>query len=186
MNDFLSQFEKQPKALKIGILCFLLLLIAFVEYQFFISSRNEVMNKNEKEIAKLQKDYSESQAIADNLENFIAQVAFLDEELKRALLLLPNEEDIQGVLRAVSKEANITNVRLISFKPQSRANKGFYSSLTMTIKFEGSFHDIAKFIDRVGKLKRIINVSDIVFERVGGKSHTVSAKATTYMFGGNA
>lgn len=185
MNEFLSQFEKQPRALKVGVLCFLLLLIVFVEYQFFVSPRNVEIDKNEKEISKLEKDYSESQAIADNLENFIAQVAFLDEELKRALLLLPNEEDIQGVLRVISKEANITNIRLVSFKPQNRANKGFYSSLTMTIKFEGSFHDIAKFIDRVGKLKRIINVSDIVFERVSGNSLTVTAKATTYMFGGN-
>ncbi|HMQ11787.1 MAG TPA: type 4a pilus biogenesis protein PilO [Oligoflexia bacterium] len=186
MNQFLAQFEKQPKALKMGVLCFLLLVILFVEYQFFISSRNAEIDKNQKEISKLEKEYSESQAIADNLESFIAQVAFLDEELKRALLLLPNEEDIQGVLRAISKEANVTNVRLISFKPQNRANKGFYASLTMTIKFEGSFHDIAKFIDRVGKLKRIINVSDIVFERVADKSLTVTAKATTYMFGGNS
>jgi hypothetical protein len=58
----------------------------------------------------------------------------------------------------------------------------------LDVTLRGSYHRLAEFIDRTGKLDRIINVSNIVFTKLQATNNDteteISARVTTYMFGG--
>jgi Tfp pilus assembly protein PilO len=77
---------------------------------------------------------------------------------------------------------------MLTFKPGGTSKKGFYSDLTLDVTLRGSYHRLAEFIDRTGKLDRIINVSNIVFTKLQATNNDtdteISARVTTYMFGG--
>lgn len=188
MNKILDQFEKQPLAVKLGILLLVVAIMGVLEYQMYYAPKMEEISNLDKQSAALKVKLTENQAIADNLPKFREEVDILNEELKRAVELLPNDAEIHGLYRQLSNEAKKTNVDLVNFRPGGRSDHGFYSSLDMQIKIEGSFFDIASFIDQVGKLSRIINISDLVFSGASVQGNltkmTVDAKATTFMFSG--
>jgi type IV pilus assembly protein PilO len=188
MSKILEQFAKAALIVKLFVLAVILAIVAGVEYQVVYSPLKEDLGRLRKQSADLKVKLLENQAIADNLPKFQEEVNILNEQLKQALALLPNEADVHSLFRQLSIVAKKTNVALLSFRPAGQAKQGFYDSLGMDLKIEGTYHDIAVFIDQVGKLSRIVNVSNLVFsspKAVGNAiSLQVDCRATTFMFSG--
>ena len=188
MMKILEQFSKQPLSLKIGFLIILLVVIAAVEYQTIYVPKKDELERLKKQSANLKVKLLENQAIADNLPKFQEEVNILNEQLDQAVSLLPNDADIHSLYRQLAIVAKKTNVELLKFRPAGNKSNGFYSDINMELKIDGTFHDIAMFIDQVGKLNRIVNISNIVFSqpKVKGTSvHlSIDCKATTFMFNG--
>lgn len=188
MMKLLEQFGKAPLAFKLGALVAILIVIAVVEYQVVFKPKKDEVDRLKKQSVELKVKLLENQAIADNLPKFQEEVNILNEQLKQALALLPNEADVHTLFRHLSIVAKKTNVALLSFRPAGQASHGFYNDLSMELKIDGTYHDIAVFIDQVGKLSRIVNISNLVFSspRIQGNSIllTVDCRATTFMFAG--
>lgn len=186
--DFLEQFSKQPLAAKIGILVILLVAIFVIEFWVILDPKKQELKGLEKKREDLKVQLLENQAIAENLPKFQEEVNILNEQLKQAVALLPNEADVHSLFRQLSIVAKKTNIDLLSFKPAGQNSHGFYNDLSMDLKIDGTYHDIAMFIDQVGKLSRIVNVSNIVFSSIRPSGNaiflTVNCRATTFMFSG--
>ncbi len=190
MNKILDFVSKQPLAIKAGILAVALAIMALLEYQV----RYLPLDVKHKDLIKrrdeLQVKLLENQAVADNLPLFQEEVNVLNEQLKQAVSLLPNEADIHSILRQLSLLARKSNVDLLFFKPGSVVSRGFYSEISVDLKLEGTYNDIAIYLDQLGKLSRIINVQDLTFsnQRQEGRlmRMTIDCRATTFMFRGGA
>jgi type IV pilus assembly protein PilO len=184
----LDQFGKQPLAIKLAVLAIVLIGIAGAEYQVFFVPKRDEFRALKKKSDELKAKLVENQAVADNLSKFQEEVNILNEQLKQAVALLPNEADIHTIFRNLSIVAKKTNVDLLSFRPGGQGSHGFYNDISMDIRLEGTYHDIATFIDQVGKLPRIMNVSNIVFSapKVTGNIIllNVDCRVTTFMFAG--
>ena len=188
MSKLLEQFAKAALTVKLAVLVVILVIIAGVEYQVFFSQTKQELDRLKRQSAELKVKLLENQAIADNLPKFQEEVNILNEQLKQALALLPNEADVHSLFRQLSIVAKKTNVALLSFRPAGQSSHGFYNDLGMDLKIEGTYNDIAVFIDQVGKLSRIVNISNLVFSspRTAGNVIllTVDCRATTFMFAG--
>ncbi len=191
MNELINQFAKQPLSVKLIVLAVLVVIIIGVEYQVVLVPKKEQLATLRKQSADQNVKLVENQAIAANLPKFQEEVNILNEQLKQAVALLPNEADIHSILRQLSITAKKANIDILEFKPGGQSARDFYSEISMTLKLEGGYHDIAQFIDQVGKLSRIINISDITFtpQKVAAESAAnvmlgVDCKATTFMFRG--
>jgi type IV pilus assembly protein PilO len=188
MTKLLEQFSKAAKSVKFAVLVVIVAIISGVEYQVIYSPMKDDLSRLQKQSAELKVKLLENQAIADNLPKFQEEVNILNEQLKQALALLPNEADVHSLYRQLSIVAKKTNVALLSFRPAGQASQGFYNSLGMELKIEGTYNNIAIFIDQVGKLSRIVNISNLVFSspKIQGNTIllTVDCRATTFMFAG--
>jgi type IV pilus assembly protein PilO len=188
MTKLLEQFAKAALTVKLIALGVVLAIVVAVEYQVFYSQLKQELVRLQRQSAELKVKLLENQAIADNLPKFQEEVNILNEQLKQALALLPNEADVHSLFRQLSIVAKKTNVALLSFRPAGQAGHGFYNDLGMDLRIEGTYHDIAIFIDQVGKLSRIVNVSNLVFSapKIQGNSILlqVDCRATTFMFAG--
>ncbi|MCB0308235.1 MAG: type 4a pilus biogenesis protein PilO [Bdellovibrionales bacterium] len=187
--NVLDQFGKQPVGVKIAFLVVLVLVALGMEYQMFYVEKKENLDRLKKQTADLKVQLIENQAIADNLPKFQEEVNILNEQIKQAVALLPNDADIHELFRQLSIVAKKTNVELLSFRPGGTANHGFYSAVSMDIRIEGHYHDLAVFLDRVGKMRRIVNVSNLVYSapKFVGESPTltIECRTTTYLFSGS-
>ncbi len=47
------------------------------------------------------------------------------------------------------------------FEPQGELEAGFYARIPVKMAVKGNYHSIAVFFDKVAKLARIVNVTDI-------------------------
>ncbi|MCB1198114.1 MAG: type 4a pilus biogenesis protein PilO [Deltaproteobacteria bacterium] len=162
-------------------------IVIFVTLYFLIyDPKVKKLEKKVQESKGLEVKYIENAAIRDNLPKFQEEVNILNQQLERAVTLLPNEANVHNLYKQLFVEAEKANIELLSFKPGSLARKDFYSELKLDVRLRGSYHRIAEFIDRIGKLDRIINVSNINFtNKTVVRNETVlemNTAVTTYTF----
>ncbi len=125
-------------------------------------------------------------AIADDLENYKEQVEKLQIRFTEALQQLPDSKEIDSLLSNVNKQGEESGLEFLLFKPLSEVPREFYAEVPVKILLKGTYLDVAMFFYKVSKLKRIINITNIIMvepREVNGKIIlNTSCVATTFKF----
>ena len=186
MGDFLEQLSKYSTSQKVaGALVIYLIIAAVLWFAFIKPTKDEIMvaqNRN----GKLVTERNENRDIAENRERWERRVEVLNEELAKAIKELPNEREIPELLRRISSIGKKIGLEFLLFQPLPEVPREFYADVPVKLKIEGSFHEVATFFDRIGKLNRIVNIRDISmsspFARSGKIILTTDGTAVTYRF----
>ena len=164
MNEKLEGLIEMPVGKKAAGLGAMVALIAGVYWLMFYSSANTELADLEKEISGsngLRFQVAEQRGIADNLDQFLAEVDTLELELKKALLELPDDREIHTLLAKVSSVGRDAGLEIRIFKEQEEQKKDFYAEVPVEMEVYGTYHQVATFFDEVGHLERIVNLGDI-------------------------
>src|SRR5262249_31201474 len=106
--------------------------------------------------------------------------------LRETTAALPEEKDPQDVLRNLHDIASESSLDISSFKPNAIVAKAQYSEWPIQLGFEGSYHDLGRFFDRLAAMARLISVTDLNIKTrtkpEGRGSVTVTCLATTFVF----
>jgi type IV pilus assembly protein PilO len=136
--------------------------------------------------SSLQTKRDEVKARAENRGVFESELEQLEADLKQALKELPDDREIPGLLSEIDALARKSGLEVRKFQPLSEAAQEYYADVPVQIMMAGSFHEIAIFFDRVGKMSRIVSVADVVLDspiETGSEtSLTVEGKVVTYRF----
>jgi len=193
MEQLIERIAKAPVGLKIGVLAGALVLVTALSYFVFsipygpsISEVEVRIKKVETEQARLERDFTEKQAIANDLNRFRKEKELLEARLTEALSELPEEKNIDELLGLFQDRAQKAGLEISTITPEAEKSEGFYARIPIPMTVTGNFHEIATFFDSLGRLRRIVNVSDISMtspKDVGGKM-VVDSKflVTTFMF----
>jgi type IV pilus assembly protein PilO len=167
-------------------------------YYFLMNPLWEDKGRHEETLQKLRADLQQKQLVAANRPKLEAEIKALEKELDDALVRLPEEKEIPKLLTQVNTLGQQNGLEFLLFRPGAPAKKGFYAEVPIEMRVEGQYHSLGGFLDRVSKLERIVNVSDIRVSPVaapaqrgdrGDRSIVADLKATTYTFlekGGSA
>ncbi|HSB70598.1 MAG TPA: type 4a pilus biogenesis protein PilO [Candidatus Methylomirabilis sp.] len=141
------------------------------------------------ELNRLQTEVAQKRSIAANRVKLEADIKELDKQLAVALVKLPEEKDIPKLLTQINTLGQQNGLEFQLFRPGAPARKGFYAEVPIDIRVEGQYHSLGSFLDRVSKLERIVNVSDIKIspltaqqQQLSGRSLVADLKATTFTF----
>jgi type IV pilus assembly protein PilO len=134
----------------------------------------------------LERKVSEVRAIVANLAAFEQELTELEAKLKQALRQLPDSKELPGLLTDVSSLGKDAGLEFKAFRPQDEVNRDFYAEVPIEVEFSGDYHDIARFFDKVSKLPRIVNVSELNMELANADADEtrlkVKGEATTFRF----
>ncbi|OFV98979.1 MAG: hypothetical protein A3F68_13360 [Acidobacteria bacterium RIFCSPLOWO2_12_FULL_54_10] len=85
----------------------------------------------------------------------------LEVQLQNLQQIVPDEKEVDNLIRQVQAEASVAGVfvRRVTAKPT--VQQELYIAVPFEVEMDGAFYDVMQFYDRVGKLERIINVSDL-------------------------
>ena len=136
--------------------------------------------------AELDKEYIEKTAIANNLNQFRREKELLEQQLREALAELPEEKNIEDLLQVFQDRAIKAGLKIDSIEPKPPATERFYARIPIPMTVKGNYHEIATFFDSLGRMRRIVNVSEVSLsdpKDVGGKV-VLSGKflVTAFMF----
>ena len=136
------------------------------------------------ELDRLETNIRIARVRANNLKRLEADLAKAQGNLKVAIKLLPTTSEIPSLLKNITKLGNDSNLEFLLFRPEKQVSKEFYVEIPVSIEVLGSYHDVATFFDKVGKLDRIVNVVNVNMIPIKALSTTLktSCKATTYRF----
>lgn len=137
-------------------------------------------------LEKTQADVAETRKLALNLPKFKAEFEGLKRDLDNALTELPNSKEIPSLLTTITSAGKASGLDFLSFKPKPETPKDFYSEVPVDITVSGPFTGIANFFVAVGKLPRIVNISNVAFADIrvdkGRNIARVNCQATTFRF----
>jgi type IV pilus assembly protein PilO len=151
-----------------------------------ISDLEKKIHRAQLEQARLDKEYIEKTAIANNLNQFRREKELLEQQLREALAELPEEKNIEDLLQVFQDRALKAGLKIDSIEPKPPTTERFYARIPIPMVVKGNYHEIATFFDSLGRMRRIVNVSDIALsdpKDVGGKI-TLTGKflVTAFMF----
>jgi len=193
MEKLLERINKLPLGQKAGIVAAALVVLTALNYFVVgfdlgssISATEEKIVRALVEKERLQKDFIEKQAIANNLNQFRREKELLEQRLTEALAELPEQKNLDELLQLFQDRAIKAGLEINTIEPGAEKPEQFFARIPIPMTVTGNFHEIATFFDSLGRLRRIVNVSDITIDGpkdVNGKV-VVNAKflVTTFMF----
>jgi len=151
-------------------------------YTVFKSQRDANAAAQVKLQAKVREN-AELEAYRPKLADIQRQLASLKQQLEIEKKIVPDEKEVDNFMRMVSAEARKAGVEVRRYTSKPYVNKDFYTEVPFEVEFDGPYYSMLGFFDRVGKLERIMNVSNLL---VATTKKPGDAKAKhTYQYAAN-
>ena len=185
-DEQIEQLAKIPKTVRLAIVSFVLLSIGCVYWFLMYQPQSEAVAVQRAEAQQLQRELANIRAVVTNIGAFEDEVGALEHELKIALKQLPNSKQFEDLLRDISNAGKQVGVSIESISRKDEIPHDFYAEVPFQIVIEGTYHDLARFFERVAKLPRIVNVGALSI-KVAKESRTgtllrAEGTATTFRF----
>jgi len=130
-------------------------------YTVYKSQRDQ----NDAARVKLQsklRENAELEAYKPKLADMDRQLASLKQQLEIERRIVPDEKEIDNFMRMVSGEARKSGVEIRRYTAKPYAAKEFYTEVPFEVEFDGPYYSMLGFFDRLGKVERIVNVSNLL------------------------
>jgi type IV pilus assembly protein PilO len=186
MDKFLEDFAKISLRNKLIGVVVAILLIAGGTYQFSVAESLDKIKTNDDRIATQEQELVKLQQQAQHRTQFMREVERLKQRLREAEEQLPKQAEVPKLLRDIAYEAQQSGLRMDRFELQGEAVQGDFAAVPVKMAVRGSYHEIAVFLDRLSKMPRIVNVTDLNMSAplMENKKIVVNSTytATTYRF----
>src|SRR3954471_9850335 len=160
-QDVLNTVNKMPLGHKLGVVAGLVAAITIANWYFFIDPAQTQIRQRQAALRALEDELIQKQSIANNLAQFRHEKEILERRLAQALTELPNEANIDDLIRSLSEIGQKSGLVINSIDPQGEQRQSFYASIPIVMSVTGNYHEIGVFLDAISKLARIVNVTNI-------------------------
>ncbi len=186
MEKFLESFAKIPLQQKLGGVAVLVVLVGVGTYFLSVADSMTKIEEHDATLEKQEAELLKLQQQAQHRTQFMREVERLKQRLREAEEQLPKQAEIPKVLRDIDYEAKQAGLRVDRFEPQGEQVQGDFAAVPLKMTVRGNYHEIAVFLDRLSKMPRIVNVTDLnmTAPNVENKKIVVASSytATTYRF----
>ena len=173
-----------PRQQKLIFGVMLLVIVGALGYFFLISGsradRDALLEENDVRRAEVLK----AKADEANLRPFRAKAEAQRKELDLAKEKLPSEREIPAVYRQVSDLATQSGLGVSLFQPKPAEDRDVLSEVPIAVTAECTYHQLGAFLERVGKMPRIVSLGEFRLIGIDRPTGTVRAEMTlaTYTF----
>jgi Tfp pilus assembly protein PilO len=183
---FQTGLEGKPWYVGAAVGLFLGAAIVGTGYYVALTPKYEEISRQDRMLAELQVKIQEGRAAKQKLPQFREEVRRLELELDKLLRILPSRRNTPELLRRIRQLTEQGAFDLLRFTPGNFIDRDFYSEWPITIRLNGSYHNLALFFDRVSRFSRIINIENLKVSALQKslKGHTISASfvAKTFIY----
>ena len=149
----------------IGILIILLLIVGYYLLLFSplrseFAQRSEEQESKEQQVQQLQQQVAELEEVARNAPEIESQLL----ELSKRIPTQPEIPTLVVQIEEVAREAGVTQVSIEPGDPEPPPQGGDFSSIPITMSFEGTYEQLQDFVGRVLNLVRLVTINEINYE----------------------
>ena len=181
-----NPLTKLPLAGQLGVSALIALLICGGFYYFWYADAMEQQKQKESRLAALQQEIRALEATANRLPEFQREVQALEARLETLKRILPPEKEMPDLMRRIQYLAAQSSLQIRKFNPATVVTKDFYQEVPVSIDVEGTYHNMGAFLDRVSRMSRLVNMSDLKIKAQSTQTLNntvgITATATTYVY----
>jgi len=184
LPPFFDPIVNAPKPRKIVAGVVGLLIIGAAGYFLLLAPVQVQVAQLRAQLDSLQHEVARSRAIVADLLKYRREAAELEARLNALKEKLPGEREIPTLYRALSDAAAAAGLGVSLFQPRAPVVREYYSEIPITVNAEAGYHQFAEFFERVAKLARVVNVTEIKLTGVSRPRNPVRAELVlaTYMY----
>jgi len=158
--DFLRAVPVAQKAALLGIL---VAGIGLGFYSYVVIPKSDVIEQLQNEIGKLDAETQFTRIKVKHLDELVAANKQLEAALEKKKERLPPEEEAASLLKQLSDLGVRLGLDIKLWRPGTPAldSSKLFVRLPVSVEVAGGYHTAALFFDRINKLPRIINVSNL-------------------------
>ena len=158
--------------------------MAALGYFLLLSPKETERDALRQQSEQVRTELAQAQALEASLRGFRAQAEALRRRLEAAQERLPTEKEMPGLYRQISDLAFQSGLSMAVFTPRAPEEKEIFFDVPITVNAEGSYHQFGNFLARMGRMPRIVNLTDWRLLGIDRPTGTIRAEVTlmTYIF----
>ena len=137
------------------------LLTVALFFTYFKTQREANATAQQALNAKLQEN-AQLEPYRTKLAEMDRQVASLQQQLEIEKKIVPDEKEVDNFMKMLDAEAMKSGVELRRYTAAQGATKEFYTEVPFEVELDGPYYSVLNFFDHVGKLERIVNISNLL------------------------
>lgn len=159
----LDALRKISMAKKLMLVAVLVAGISGLFYSYIVTPKFDVIAALEDNIGKLDVEIQATSIKVQHLDELVAANKELEKDLEKKKERLPPEEEAVMLLKQLSDLGVRLGLDIKLWKPgnQVEDSSKLFLRMPVSVEVSGGYHTAAVFFDRIKKLPRIINVSDL-------------------------
>ena len=173
-------------AKKVLVLVLLVVAVWAAYFSLYFRPKKAEIDDLTNKLQEVRNEMEKKRAIAANLPAFNQNLELLRAQLAQAIHQLPSTKNVPDLLEQFGKVAAESGIQITKLVVAPETVKGFYAELPINLELTGGYHNIAIFFDKIGKLERIINISNVQFRNPHVEEGTTvvggTCLATTFRF----
>ncbi|MGH9499107.1 MAG: type 4a pilus biogenesis protein PilO [Terriglobales bacterium] len=158
------------------------LLSVGLHYTVFKSKR-EANEQAQQNLQTKLRENAELESYRPKLKDMERQVANLKQQLEIERRIVPDDKEVDNFMKALDAEALKTGIEIRRYTARPVASREFYTEVPFELEIDGPYYSVLSFFDRVGKLERIVNISNVLIATV--KKPTEAKAKHTYQYAQN-
>ncbi len=133
-----------------------------VGYFLVVSSQYTKLENTTLKEEELKQAYSQLSFREKRLSAEDQSTKFLSNKYKHILESIPPQKEVPKNIKQITAIANELNIKITKLKRLKSTNEEYYSKIPIEFEARGTYHKLAKFIDRVINIKNLVTFNEII------------------------
>jgi type IV pilus assembly protein PilO len=176
----MAGFSEMPKSAQIGIILVVCAILFGCGWVFMVKSAKDANDQAQVALTKLQDENKKLREYQPKLDELNRQMASLQQQLAIQQKIVPDQKEADKFLHLVQDTAQSAGVEVRRYTAGNVNTKEFYTEVPFDIDVDGQFYSVLNFFERVNKLERIINISNMKLSTTAKPSDAKVKKTFKY------
>ncbi len=183
----INDVGRWPLPFRLAVIVIVFLLVVGLGLYWTIWQDKMVLLEDAKRThLDLREAFEDKQRKAANYDDYLNQLADIEQSFGTMLRQLPGETEIPNLIVDISQTGLAAGLQENLFQPQAEIPRDFYAEKPIMIRLSGGYHEIANFVSGIAALPRIVTLHDITITRENQNnfdtlSMEVTAKTYRYL-----
>lgn len=136
--------------------------IVTLSWYLLLKPQMDKIQSLQQDIGRLDQEIATARAQVKALPKLKKEVAAKRRVLVYAQTLLPDTDaDAENLLSSIEELGNDAGIDFLLFTPGKEKNHDFYASRSVDVRFQGTFHNLMHFFDRLSGLDRLVTLESV-------------------------
>jgi type IV pilus assembly protein PilO len=158
-------------------------LVTVALYFTVFKAQNDKNAKAQHEVQEKVRENNELESYRPKLKDIERQLASLKQQLEIERRIVPDEKQLDAFIETMDDEARKAGIEVRRYSAKPVTAKEYYTEVPFDMELDGPYYSMLNFFDRVGKLERIVNVSNLLVSTT--KKPTDAKVKKTYQYAPN-
>ena len=126
-----------------------------------LQNRRAELQQKKDDVAKLQGEVDALKHFEARRAELKGQIDALNRQLEIARTIVPEEKEVDEFIRILQGEASAAGVSIRRLTAKPLTPKDYYTEMPFEIEADGPYFNVLDFFGRLGRVPRVINVTDL-------------------------